>query len=480
MKQMLWVALAATAALCLGCKQEPGGMSEEEKNQYLTVQKVDLSGAEYLAIAEQGASKSDNTLPSVFKIDKDGKMTAVVFHMVYRKGEDGKPISEEVRSDIRIVPQDIVSYFGVYTLFWGCHGRDQNDNYVDIPSCAFILVRNIDGMAFTFPAFVVPNMPNPNITQQEWENNNKMGVPPGVAYLENEDLYVGKSPESEYSGLFGGYVSKLEIREGEATTKDLVPTKMLDRNSSFILTDQLGVLFVGGGDEYVKDIFKTNTNVFYPNGGFEPLPLQDNQTIFSVGKTVKRLTRTLTPSDAVDYKIDAYRFAPAPPTTTVLERSTQVSGYYTTRNILRVVPCKNHYVVILGEWSGVVGSWLNPRPVRLLVCNYNDDKIQVIDPQAPPTGEWIGNMLCNLGSNAIEFFDFETMSPSQVSYDRSKLDGILPAQWKYQPDPARFVMSSYRMADAKPVTVEIVAATGAVTLKEFPDERKITKLIKLN
>lgn len=150
MKKLFLLAFALCALVA--CKQD----QLPDANNYLKFDRVDLAGAEYLTVLQDGTqrggtgSKSTDGSAGLFKIDKDGNMTAVACYFSYSKDENGNTVSQEVRTDVKVVPSQIYRLGnGEYLYFSDCAFYDAQGTLIYAYNLSrSYLIRTKDGSVF--------------------------------------------------------------------------------------------------------------------------------------------------------------------------------------------------------------------------------------------------------------------------------------------------------------------------------------------
>lgn len=236
---------------CETGKEGDGGGSSVS----LRMERLDISDAKYLSLmgsSEGRAARSDSDVQEgLFKIDEEGNVSAVVLSCV--EEEDGTVIRE--RTDIRVVPSEIVPLSGVYTLLRQCDFLTLDGEYFDMRRCyepedpgAFfepfhLLVRNSDGKIFYIPL---------DANRYIWSEH----IPVICSDLtSNGDFYL----------LGGGILSKILV-QGENLAIQQISSIALEGTQIWTLDN--GTIVVPSYDNFYTFV--------YPNGGFESLEAQEN------------------------------------------------------------------------------------------------------------------------------------------------------------------------------------------------------------
>jgi len=130
------------------------GDSDNSATKSIKLQKLDLSNAKYLTINREEGRAGTESEVGLFKIDSEGNMSTVVLTCTEEK--DGSVT--KTLTNIRVIPMEIISLSGIYTLMQRCDFKDETNNFIDMQQYyepnvyAFnILVRNADGKIFYIP-----------------------------------------------------------------------------------------------------------------------------------------------------------------------------------------------------------------------------------------------------------------------------------------------------------------------------------------
>lgn len=131
-KKILCVVVVAGCLSACEDRFERGG---GEKGGATTIQlrKLDFDGAKSLFLTEEpnrSQADADVSEAGLFKIDEAGNVSAVVLSCT--EMQDGTVV--RVRNDIRIIPGDLISLSGAYTVMRDCSFLTEDGAYLDMAS----------------------------------------------------------------------------------------------------------------------------------------------------------------------------------------------------------------------------------------------------------------------------------------------------------------------------------------------------------
>lgn len=417
-------------------------------------------------------------------------MTAVVFYMSYTKDINGHNTipKEEVRADVKVIPQQIVSLGGIYTYFANCWFIDGNGELIwpDVyrdggPNSgpAYFLIRNSDGEVFHDSrvqlSSIIPPMYN---STNDWIT---------IHFDAKNDMYYSVSTPDSFNYNPKPAIKKLTTQGENLVVQEITPYDM--GVYSFVLSDTEGVTVGGkprdGVFEQSYDKEKS-TVVYYPNGGFEIISLP-SITLCAVGgqfKTFEQEERYIAESNTNMCKttINNMLFTSHPPYSLNIE-ATDESLFDKSRMACSFsIDCKDHYVIGGSSW--------NARQTRLCVVNKGSKEMQFITLDKFPASRYtfstdypdrIGNTIFSIDGNTktIQSYNFETLQYREVQYDDSELGGFFERGTSFKNDPPTYIKYGTRGSDGKPVTVEINVETGATKVTVGEDSRETIILVRI-
>lgn len=249
--------------LCLlgisSCSDDKEG-DGSDSSKSIKLQKLNLDNAKFLSLTGKSAESraTEDAEVGLFKIDGDGNLSTVVLTCV--EEEDGTAI--RTRNDIRVIPHLLYSLQGVYTLMLRCDFVTEDGALFDmlqyyepeIQNGAFnILVRNSDGKVFYIP----------------WSAGKYFDLPEvgNTALNSKGDLYIFPHRNEKTDLLM------ITLLNGELVIKQVNPNDITTDGYEEIWPLDNGTVITGNGsrEEY---------SFFYPNGGFEQIPLFDKGPIY--------------------------------------------------------------------------------------------------------------------------------------------------------------------------------------------------------
>lgn len=466
-------------ALCalVACKQD--GLSDANNN--LKFDRVDLSGAEYLTVLNGGAvGKSTDGSSGLFKIDKDGNMTAVACYFTYGTDENGNKVSQEVRTDVKVVPLRIDRLGnGEYLRFLGCMFFDTQGEQIFANRLPSYLIRTKDGAVFDLSGVSLNGAQDEYSAQVDAEGN----------------LYfTGGTNSGDTFSL--GHVYKMEPQGDKMLVRELTNAQ-LGQFDGFVLTDKPNTFIAGQKEKGSSSSVAYNGAldgkwyVFYANGGFEPIATtattDNSQHLFHVGNKIKILEQKRGVGEQLyinTLSIHSLDIQATPPYNLNTPTSSKIVGHdwwMESHPLTEVIECKSHYVLDCYQ--------------KLLVCSYADDSIiGVVEnfTHFPYTYDYgkhksdansLGNIrfTIDFGSKMIKKFDFETLTYAEISYDASQIGDFVSTQKPiFSVADKTYTVYGVRNSDGRSIVAQINIETGAVQVNVNADNRTITELIKLN
>lgn len=472
--------LSALMLVLVGCKKEPGGLSESERNASLVFDRADITGAEYLRVTQSTTSKSKSTTDNtdIFKIDKDGNMTAVVFYMSYTKDADGNPIPNgEVRTDVKVIPEKITNFGGIYTHFANCSFIDGNGEIIYISYGRNFLIRNSDGAVFKLFA---DNAAINDLEPLTYKDNKRKTI----QFDAKNDMYFC------YDLYPNDLIQKLTTQGKNLVIQDITPYGM--KAMSFVLSDTEGV--VVGGDPIDGAFQDYNpTAVYYPYGGFEIISLPST-TLCAVGgqfKTFEQEKIYIAESNTNMCKttINNILFTSHPPYSFNIEATDESESVPMMGRVAFAVDCKDHYVI-----GGKEYKYDEESNTLLCVVNKGSKKIQFITLDKFPAStrasnygyyhypDRIGNTIFSIDgtTKTIKSYNFETLQYREVQYDDSELGGFFEQGSSFENNPPTYIKYGTRGVDGRFVTVEINIETGATKVSVGGDSRETKILVRIS
>lgn len=234
----------------------------------LRMDRLDIGNAKYLSLTGFSTGRSlmndSDSQVGLFKIDEQGNVSAVALSCV--ENADGTMSRE--RTDIRVIPSDITSLAGIYTLLAGCDFRTETGDFFDMRAyyepeqqgeMFNLLVRNADGKIFYIPQaanrYVYPL------------------VQPIVEAGSNGTVYL-----RTFFGSEGSMTEEAALVEFAPQGEDLVIRRInpdgVDVSGQEVWPMDNGTVVVKGSDGGWGYTF------LYPNGGFETLSIWDEDNVY--------------------------------------------------------------------------------------------------------------------------------------------------------------------------------------------------------
>lgn len=510
-----WIYLAG-AALALGltaCNEPVDGPTTGMGS--LKLKKLDIEGSKYLYMVQaNGAPKQATGLRSntktgevgqagLFKVDAEGNVSTAVLTCV----ETSDSVNYTTRTDLTLLPLQMVSFDNTYTLFTNCELMDSegntegNLNYYSGPYSSYIaqsysqdeyelniLMRNADGSLFFLP----------RETREKYFWIEGLGIKPDGS-LDWESMPTTVDEKGNFYIACQGNVGCITLEEENLVVKQLNPSNVyLPGNKIDVLPN--GTVLLTGYSEYAF-------TALYPNGGFEQggkFPVEEFST-------------------------EKFYISALPDGLKAVKLNTQW-GENTGNGHERdytVSVCDFTIGTSYGDWSmsaplaslssGMFSEYSDPNvPWWASALMYNTDHLSSIHETA--NGYLVGNMfLWEAASNTlqalteaqseavilptklntyqnkswyvwpdessfyVQWFDTESLEGGEATYDvAAQVGAFLKTSSCVNIPGGEATMSGVRYADGKQVLLTLDIATGEITCTETDDAREITTLIPMN
>lgn len=491
--------MAFAAIVLTGCTSagEGGGFGPGGSGR-LKLQSLDIADAKYLSlVGGSDASRAAGESPALFKMDADGNMSAVV--LTCTEEEDGTV--KRQRTDIRVIPSDIIPLTEAYTYLHDCDFVDEEGQpfpmymYASYESEGWsrfnLLVRNADGRIFYIPSAAhryFDNLPS----YQE----NSMSQLDGAGNLY---LYCWDNSGSKM-------IAVTTQENGEVVVRQLNPDTLMLHNQSgeFFVLNNGTVVMLSGYDE-------SEHLVLYPDGGFEFLSMDSDAEDPEAVATHSRLVKL---GDELYSFVVSRRYEEGKPFDyRVFLQSLRVGATYGDWEYLEDVntllesgtdystdPADPAYL----PWAARLSWWWNAALTEFLplfetsqwyLFNYgfaidkqleqlriwsDEERGRMILPRSDNT--YAGRAWSTFDvENGIRWFDVETFESGEVRFDNP--DAGAPAiwnEWRENIPGGEIVRTGIRQTDGKPVICTIRIDTGRVTVSVLEDDRPVVALVPLN
>lgn len=256
--------------LMIACGCSSGDGLDGSGKGSLKLSKMDLSGAQSLAIAGSDSRADNSTL--LYKIDEAGNLTAVKVEMIVTEGGETKSVS----TDYSVHPEALIPIGDRYVYMYMCYFYDPEGNPTNIEQYyedgnswdgVSILVNKKSGKIYYIPQTARNYFPKPVSFGNDlnYYNNDIVVADDGTFYMQTSAgaVKVVISDDNATVSTFGPQNQNVEYEWNSWTGGGLIPLK----NGAVISIPG----YAGGWHtEYQK------LNVLYQNGGFETFDGSNN------------------------------------------------------------------------------------------------------------------------------------------------------------------------------------------------------------
>lgn len=437
----------------------------------IRLQKLDLSDAKYISLSNtrNRAGGNSETGAGLFKIDENGKVSAIVLSCV--ESEDGT--ITQVRTDINVIPRCLISLSGVYTLMLDCSFRTAEGSYFDMLSryepdshsgVFNILVRNSDGKIFYIPQAAGRYFAGPQIRGTASDHRGNLYVlPSGVDLLltitlQGDDLVIKQVNPNDIQ-ITGGKIWPLE--NGTVVT-------------------------VGDGYDYT---------FLYPNGGFEQMSFFDMDKLFlsSVDSGIKavRLEERGGASAREEYIVSLYDYhvgtsAGGNRLSAPIASLSSGTDYSTDRNDPNYLDWVAKVQSDRARISSVYETADSYLLGSCLVVDKRTNRITPLDAQTSdhvviPTQDNIYKGLAwNVSEADASWFDVRTLEYGVVHFDLSQAGAFQKTGFSANIPAGEATITGVRNSDGKQVVCIVNIETGHAVCSVNDSDRPITVLVPLN
>lgn len=437
----------------------------------LKLQKLDLSDAKYLSLTGAPANTriGENAEVGLFKIDENGNMSTVVLSCIQE--EDGTV--KQVRDDIKVIPKELISLSGAYTLLFRCEFKTEEEVYIDMlqfyepgkEGNFNILVRNSDGKIFYIP-----------------QAANKYFEPLWfcISTLDNKGNLYMLPHKSDGNNI----LLMITLLNDELVIKQVSPNNIAMGGEEIWPLDNQSVVLTGSGSpEYI---------FLYPNGGFEQTRVFDKGTVHlskvtSGIKAVQVEERPGNPQSEYIVSLHDYKVGTSVGSNTLsqpiasINSGTDYSTHWGDANYVDWVSKASHgWIESVYETSRfyLLGSCLVVDKQTNQVTGLDSEQSNhVIIPTAENTYK---GLAWSVSEQEASWFNIETLEYGAVKFDLSQAGPYQQTDFKANIPSGEAIITGVRNSDGKQVVFIVNIETGKAVYSVNNSDRPITTLIPLN
>lgn len=440
----------------------------------LKLQKLDLSDAKYLSLTSAPANTriAENAEVGLFKIDENGNLSTVVLSCIQE--EDGTV--KQVRDDIKVIPQHLISLSGAYTLLLKCEFRTEKGEYIDMlhyyepeaHEVFNILVRNSDGKIFYIP--------------QAASKYFKYLTTSTTTLDDKGNLYM---LSCNWDGT-GSDLLMITLLNDELVIKQVNPNDIKIIGNEIWALANRSVVVAGSGDSWRDYTF------LYPNGGFEQTSLFDKgpvhlSKVTSGIKAVQVEERPGNPQREYIVSLHDYEVGTSVGSNTLSQPIVSISSgtdYSTQLGDADYVDwvSKINYGWIRSVYETsrfyLLGSCLvvDKQTNQITGLDWEQSN-HVIIPTAENTYK---GLAWSVSEKEASWFNIETLEYGVVKFDLSQAGPYQQTDFKANIPSGEAIITGVRNSDGKQVVFIVNIETGKAVYSVNNSDRPITTLIPLN
>lgn len=430
----------------MSCNKDDNGYRELD----MAMVKLNIADAEMLALCgNETKTKSDQQVSDLFKIDKNGKMSAV-FGMVLGTTDT-----------LRIVPRFILSLSEEYVLFSGievsCNNPDTH-YYINSYGDSYV-IRKKDGAVFKIDGDKYPDFQN---LYYETFNEKGNGLNPRIDKLNNAYCLAG---ESIYKFALGS-LSDITMQK---INLDQFPI------NSWYTTHPFEVDFKGNCITFIEN----NRVILYKaEGGLYEFPQEENVFNCFVGYNGDLYCCSCLNEE--DYSREKqYKIYPLEVGVQLLYDFENAVSKKTQTNYSgsdsRIYTLENKYIHVL-----VATDDTN----NMLVYNSKEETIKEVGFTPGTLEDVVGvsnNSIYRIMDNKIYKYDFvsDEKDITPIDFDFSSCSVYKKWSAYNVPNGSKFILGAIRNSDMAKLRIEVDMESGKATVFEDMQDRPIVTLVQI-
>lgn len=435
----------------MSCNKDDNGSRELD----MAMVKLNIADAEMLALCgNETKTKSDQQGSDLFKIDKNGKMSAVYWVM------------PGTTDTLGIIPSLILPLSEEYVLFSGVEVSCSNpDSYYYMKYGDSYVIRKKDGAVFKIDGEKYPEFSNLNYGYSH-VNGKDLDLNPRTDKFDNAYcLAGGYSPEGVYKFALGS-LSDITIQK---VSLDQFPVE------SWLSTHPFEVDFKGNCITFVD---KDRVILYKAEGGLYEFPQTENVFNYFVGYNGDLYCCSY-PNEEDYSREKKYKIYPLEVGVQVLydfdnavSKTTQTSysGYDS-----RIYTLENKYIHVLLATDDTN---------NMLVYNSKDETIKEVGFTPGTLEEVVGvsnNSIYRIMDNKIFKYDFvsDQKSITPIDFDFSSCSVYKKWSAYNVPNGSKFILGAIRNSDMAKLRIEVDMESGKATVFEDMQDRPIVTLVQI-